>query len=49
MPLSPLKSNTISLKDAITDKKIIIIGGPRSWRRKLRENLPEIVTLQRHK
>lgn len=34
--------NSFSLNDAIAGKQIAVIGGPRTWRRKLREHFPMI-------
>lgn len=41
---SPASSNK-SLKQYIENKKILIIGGPKDWRRKFREKYPDIKTL----
>lgn len=45
IPITPIESHSKSLSEYLQSKKIIIVGGPRQWRRKLRESFPFIETL----
>ncbi len=41
-PPVPAEKEALPLQELLADKNIVVIGGPRTWRRKLREHLPMI-------
>lgn len=45
IPVTIDTTDPLSLKEHLEGKKIIVVGGPRQWRRKLRESFPFLDTL----